>query len=275
MKIKHNKKRNTAFVFEALVNEITIAILKEDKDRQKTALSLVKKHFAPGSPLYRHLQCYRSLYENQDLSKDISEKILKEAKLASRLLDVHGLFVSQSDLIGDVNRELEPKFFNTFIPNYKTLATIDQIFSDKLSPKNSIMLEAQIVENMTKSPVGSSISQTIDNVVINSFVTKFNDKYNSQLMENQKELLNHYISSFADNGLSLKIFLNDEIGRLKSRMTEALDIVEIKSDSEMASKANKVFEKLESFKSSTIDDDIVLVVLKTQQLEQEIFENGD
>ena len=94
-------------------------------------------------------------------------------------------------------------------------------------------------------------------------------------MENQKELLNHYISSFADNGLSLKIFLNDEIGRLKSRMTEALDIVEIKSDSEMASKANKVFEKLESFKSSTIDDDIVLVVLKTQQLEQEIFENGD
>ncbi len=132
MKIKHNKKRNTAFVFEALIKEITVAILKEDTMRQKTALSLVKKHFAPGSPLYRHLQCYRSLYEYQNLSKEISEKILREAKLASRLLDTQGLFVSQSDLIGDVNRELDPQFFNTFVPNYKTLATIDQIFSDKL-----------------------------------------------------------------------------------------------------------------------------------------------
>jgi hypothetical protein len=275
MKIKHNKKRNTAFVFEALIHEITVAILKEDETRQKTALSLVKKHFAPGSPLYRHLQCYRSLYENQNLSKEISEKILKEAKLASRLLDVHGLFVSQSDLIADVNIELEPKFFNTFVPNYKTLATIDQIFSDKLSPKNSIILETQIVENMTKAPAPSFIPESVDNVVINSFVVKFNDKYNSQLMENQKELLNHYISSFMDNGLSLKMFLNEEIGRLKSRITEALKVEEIESDSEMVAKTNKVFQKLESFTTATVNEDVVLTVLRTQQLEQEIFENGD
>ena len=30
MKTKHNKKRNTAFVYEALIREATVAILKED-----------------------------------------------------------------------------------------------------------------------------------------------------------------------------------------------------------------------------------------------------
>ena len=47
MKIKHNKKRNTAFVFESLVKEITIAILKENNERKDKAISIVKKHFKP------------------------------------------------------------------------------------------------------------------------------------------------------------------------------------------------------------------------------------
>ena len=32
MKVKHNKKRNTAFVYEALIREGTNAILKKDLD---------------------------------------------------------------------------------------------------------------------------------------------------------------------------------------------------------------------------------------------------
>ena len=33
MRAKHNKKRNTAFVYEALIKEATIAILKKQKDK--------------------------------------------------------------------------------------------------------------------------------------------------------------------------------------------------------------------------------------------------
>ncbi len=99
MKIRHNKKRNTAFVFESLIKEITISILKEDKERKDKAISLVRKHFKAGSVLHQHLQCYRSLYENQNLTKEICEKILKEAKLSTRTIDTEGLFKSQTDLI--------------------------------------------------------------------------------------------------------------------------------------------------------------------------------
>ena len=136
MKTKHNKKRNTAFVFEALVREATVAILKEDTETRDKATQLIRKHFKPGSMLKKDLDCYRSLYENQQLDRFTSEKILKEVKIQKHILNQEGLFDEQSALIHDVNKELNSSVFGNFVPNYKTLATIAQIFSPKISPKN-------------------------------------------------------------------------------------------------------------------------------------------
>jgi len=274
MKIKHNKKRNTAFVFEALIKEITIAILKENSERRDAAIAIVKEHFSPDTILFRHLQCYRSLYENQNLSQETSEKILKEAKLASRLLDKEGLFKSQTELIKDVNKELTPKFFNNFVPNYKTLATIDQIFSDKLSPSACVMLEGQLTDMMCQESDPTE-NAPVDDVVVSSFVNRFNTKYDTELLENQKTLLNNYISAFSDNALSLKMFLVQEITRLRARKQDMCNSPEILKDADMLQKTEQVFEKLEAYQSSPITDDMILAILRTQQLEQEIFENGD
>ena len=46
------------------------------------------------------------LYEKQDLNKENSEKILREAKLEKRLIDDKKLFEAQSHLIKDINTEL-------------------------------------------------------------------------------------------------------------------------------------------------------------------------
>jgi hypothetical protein len=87
MKIKHNKKRNTALVYEALVKEATVAILKNDSERKDKAIRIIKKHFKPGSVLKKDLDCYRSLSENQNLDRLTAEKILREVKLQKRLID--------------------------------------------------------------------------------------------------------------------------------------------------------------------------------------------
>jgi len=274
MKIRHNKKRNTAFVYESLVKEATVAILKGDEKGKKNAIKLLRKHFAHGSVLHRHLDCYRSLYENQSLTQNTSEKILKEAKLASRLLDAEGLFVKQTDLINDVNKELSPSVFNNFVPNYKTLATIDQIFSGKLSPKNSIILESQIVASMSRPGKNLDNWDVVDNIVYSSFVQKFNSKYKTELMQEQKELLNYYISSFSDNSLSLKTFLNQEIGRLKEALAKAVEMDEIKNDPQMVEKTGRIIEKLNTFHKEQISETVLLTVLKTQALVQEIFDHG-
>ena len=50
-----------------------------------------------------------------------------------------------------------------------------------------------------------------DKLVYEVFVDKFNKKYENELLQEQKQLLSCYISSFADNALGLKVFLNEEI----------------------------------------------------------------
>ena len=275
MKTRHNKKRNTAFVFEALVREATVAIIKENHEVKDKAIAIIKKHFVPGSVLYKDLQNYRSLYENQNLHREIAEKIIKEAKLAHRVMDPHGLFVSQSDLIADVNKELTPEVFNNFVPNYKTLASIAQMFSDKSSPKSAVILENNIINNMILPEDKQDTLEPIDNLVLNSFVNKFNDKYKEGLLENQKTLLNHYITSFADNGLGLKMFLNSEIARLKEELTVSLNKEVIKEDKDLIEKTNQVLEKLSSFQMQAASAKVVLTVLKTQQLTEEINTDGN
>jgi len=275
MKTRHNKKRNTAFVFEALVREATVAIIKENHEVKDKAIAIIKKHFVPGSVLYKDLQNYRSLYENQNLHREIAEKIIKEAKLAHRVMDPHGLFVSQSDLIADVNKELTPEVFNNFVPNYKTLASIAQMFSDKSSPKSAVILENNIINNMTLPEDKQDTLEPIDNLVLNSFVSKFNDKYKEGLLENQKTLLNHYITSFTDNGLGLKMFLNSEIARLKEELTVSLNKEVIKEDKDLIEKTNQVLEKLSSFQMQAASAQVVLTVLKTQQLAEEISTDGN
>lgn len=270
MKIKHNKKRNTAFVFESLLREATVAIIKGDTDKQHKVVQIIKKHFTADSELKKHLECYRSLYENQSLNAQISEKILTEAKMASRLIDPHGLFKSQTELINDINTTLSPSVFNNFVPNYKTLATIDQIFCDKLPPKTRVMLESTIVENMTKNAPENVANEEIDNTTVSCFVGKFNDKYSETLSEEQKQLLSHYITSFTDNAVSLKMFLNEEIVRLKKVITESSTDEMFTEDAEMKQKASQIIEKLEGFKKAQINDDILLTVLKTQELVKEM-----
>ena len=87
MKAKHNKKRNTAFVYEALIKEATYTILKNDPARTQKVVNVIKKHFTADSLLKKDLECYRSLYENQGFDKETGEKILKESRIAKRMLD--------------------------------------------------------------------------------------------------------------------------------------------------------------------------------------------
>jgi hypothetical protein len=258
MKGRHNKKRNTAFVYEALIREATAAALKKDTVQCNKIIGLLKKHFKPGSLLRQDLECHRSLYETRGFAKELSEKILKEAKLASRLLDISGLFKEQSALIDDINKELDSSVFNAFVPNYKTLASISQIFSTKTPPRDQVLLEQEIITSMCRETASAPGENDIDNLVIKTFIGKFNDKYGEDLLQEQKDLLTHYISSFADNALELKIFLNDEIERLKECLNRAKEVIEIKSDPEMSTKTHRVIERLDMFATESVNEELLL-----------------
>tara|TARA_R110001583_G_scaffold58843_1_gene175181 strand:- start:819 stop:1649 length:831 start_codon:yes stop_codon:yes gene_type:complete len=272
MKAKHNKKRNTAFVYEALIKEATVAVLKNENERSKKVVDLIREHFSADSLLKRDLECYRSLYENQGLEQEISEKILKEASLSKRMIDPTALFAQQTDVINDVNKNISPAVFNNFVPNYKALATISKMFNTT-SPKERVILETRIVGNMSETKAEPTENREVDNVVYRSFVDKFNKKYEADLLEEQKTLLSRYISAFTDNSLEFKIYLNEEIGRLKQKLGEAKQISEIKADSVMCEKADQIIDRLNNYSKEMNSENVIMTVLKTQQLVKEIYED--
>tara|TARA_R110002074_G_scaffold152893_4_gene307386 strand:- start:1183 stop:2016 length:834 start_codon:yes stop_codon:yes gene_type:complete len=274
MKAKHNKKRNTAFVYEALLREGTLAILRQDEEKQKKIVSLLRRHFNSDSLLRIDLDCYRSLYEGVVNDRQLSHQIVAEVRKQKETLDSSKLFKEQTSLINDINREISATVFMNYVPNYKTLATIAQMFSSKTSPKNKVILEAHVVEGMLGVPADKQENPEIDDIVYKTLVKKFNEKYDSSLLDEQRELLACYINSFADNALELKNFLNEELVRVSNKLKEASLVEVIKQDEVMIEKTNKLITKLESYRGIPPSEEVISTVLKTQQIVKDIFEDG-
>ena len=273
MKTKHNKKRNTAFLYESLIKEVTKSVIDGDKQKELRAVKILKRHFSKDSILKKELELYRSLYESTDLERSFCEKVIKEAKLQRRLIGGENIFQNQTELINDINKELSPRVYNNFIPNYKTLASIAQIFSDRMNPKSAVILENEIIDYMSEGNNKEDRElKPIDNIVLNSFVTKFNEKYSDTLINEQKQLLNHYIVSFADNGLALKMFLNEEIGRIKNELEKSLKLNTVSKDNEMTDKIHKIISEVDSYANKRIDETMIRQLLNIQNLVQEIRE---
>jgi hypothetical protein len=126
---KHNKKRNTAFIYEALVREIVKQSVAKNNKKRNAAIQIMKEAFAPRTELRKELDLYKTLMENNDLQEKIAEKILVETKTQHTRVNQEQLFKEQSVAISKINKQLSKDVFNNFVPNYKHLATIAQIFS--------------------------------------------------------------------------------------------------------------------------------------------------
>ena len=73
----------------------------------------------------------------------------------------------------------------------------------------------------------------------------------------------------------MKIYLNEEIGKLKQGLESCKKDADVASDSTLKDKIDKVYSILESYKDKEIDTDLIELVLKTQDLVQEINSNDN
>ena len=107
---------------------------------------------------------------------------------------------------------------------------------------------------------------SLDTLTYNSFIKKYNEKYGALLQE-QKELLNRFITSFADDGFELRLYLNEELSRLKGSLSEAID-----ADLEplISQKTSEVINYLEEFRKRDFTEADLNKVLKTQELAREL-----
>jgi hypothetical protein len=272
---KHNKKRNTAFLYEALLKEVTKAIISGDRKAKKTAISILKESFAPKTVLSEELELYKTLLETKEMDNLAAEKIVFQVRQARNNINESDIQEAQNRLISRVNKELSSGVYSNFVPNYKNIATVSQLFSTdegNANIKSGVLLEQKVVASMMEglSTPDTPKMKPIDNLVFKSFVSKYNKEYSSGILNEQKELLNRYILSFSDNGIDVNIYLNEELGRLHSVLTGALVSAEIKTDATMVESTKRVISMIDGFRETPVDKDLIEDVLKIQNLVSEI-----
>ena len=271
IKMKHNKKRNTAFLYEALVRQMTKHVLEENSSSKDEVVFIIKTFFSKGKPLAEELSLYRAIVDSSQVKPKILEKIIAEAKHGHARLSSDDIFNQQGKLISVINRKFGKDFYNSPVPNYRNLASIAAIFNLNTPIKTRVLLESSLVETLSSQVVKKTDDSGLigTSVLMNTFLSKFNDKYDN-LHEEQKCLLNSYIISMADDGLSMKAFLNEEITRLESIIQESLGMQELASDQDMRTGTEEVLSLVQELKTKPIEENDLSLLLKIQNLAREV-----
>ena len=270
--MKHNKNRNTAFLYECLIKELTKAIVRKENDKKAKIINIIKENFKKGSALKAELDVYKSITECDNLQKDFAHRFLVETKKDFQNIDRKKVFNEQTQLIKQINETLSTAAFANFIANYKDLASIGQYLQDnKMKAKNRLIVESRVVKLLTTEKETKSEMKHIDNLTYKTFTEKFNETYSKTLRSEQKDLLMNYIVSFSDNGLGLKSFLNEEISRLKKGLTNVINSEKSPKNEAVLAKTDRVLNKLEEYKTNQITETMVKEIFYIQDLLEEMI----
>jgi len=273
---KHNKKRNTAFIYEALVREVVKQSIAKNIEKRNLAISLLKEFFNKNTLLYKDLQLYKSILETKETKEKIAFKILVEAKNVKTNINKKMLFMEQSKIIKKINKELSPEVFMNYIPTYKYLASIGMFFGDNLNPKQKVLLEEKILEYMTIAENKNNLKEEkkLDNLVVKSFVKRFNDTYNNKLLKEQKELISHFINSAdPERRIEFQLYVDREIDRLKYVLIENKDSSDVTKDEYIKIKFNEILLFLKNSHQQKLNESFILKIAQIQELAKEIQTN--
>lgn len=266
MKYSHNKKRNTALIYEMLVREITRAMMNENKSKQADITRMFKKYFNKSTILAEEYAIYKSLNDSRDLNPNVFAKILVEAKRQYSNIDKKAVFVEQTKLISEINKLIGHQFWKNFVGDYQWTATVQQTIAQDNPPKKQIMLEAKMMEIFPVSQQGKKFPK-VNNLAISTFIKRFNDTYEGTLTESQSLLINKYILSAADEGLEFRACLYEEIENTKSDLLATAEKIKNKK---LVGRIHDVVYKLESYKEKRINESTLLEVLNVQKLVKEL-----
>lgn len=274
--MKHNKKRNTAFLYEVLVKEATEKLyLHNDIDSYNQIIGLLRE-LTSSKHMASELKLYLALQENVK-NKDVARSIVEDALAERKKINSKELFNEQTHFISKINKTVGPQVFNKFVKDYRVIGNLYHLFNnyDSMKLNERSMVKESIVDFMClKEAKVQEMREPIDSITYNILVKKFNEKYNNALSDSQKQLVINYITSSSDN--EFKLYLGEEVERLTGVLQEAIKTQkEIIEDPEMIQKGEKILGLLSEFKTKKHDDKMVEDLMRVQMLVEEIQKKDD
>jgi hypothetical protein len=258
---KHNKRRNSLLIYEFLVRTISRSIVEDDKKKSAAALKILKKHFKPGTELYKEFRLMNALVKTTVSSEHTAASILREAKTAVTKFDLDKLDREKSILIRNINHILnDENFYDQQVNEYRTFATIQTLLNEWRSDNKDLYRVAQYEDQLMKLLVTEKIQKEDATITEDTSGTarllmkvmskKLNEKYNGILNEQQKSLIKAYAySTSSDDQTSIRLKLQE----IKSELVSLIDGYE----SEVQNDYLK--NKLEETKSTLLGESLELV----------------
>ena len=234
-KIKHSKFKNTGFIFELLVRQITSEIMSSNKS---VAEKILKEHFNSKKELSKELKLYQYLINEKYNSESKAEQFINTILEARKKIDEKKLTKEKYNLIKEIKETYNlDEFIKSPISNYKTLASIYKIFEtvtseESFDPTDIVSSRFTIAENIINSSIQNKDVKVKDAVLeeyrkqdedlravsYKLLVESFNNKYKS-LTSEQKSLLREYINNINNTG-KLSEYVNNEVSKLVDSLKE-------------------------------------------------------
>ena len=274
-KKSHNKKRNVGIIYEQLILTVSKGIVENNRATVASAKKIIKKHFSPGTELYREHKLFQALVKPYIDNDSLATAILGEAKKASRAHDYNRLEREKSILIRDINLTFGKQFYKTRVREYKDYATIQTLLNDWRTKNADISRvvefeqKAHTILTREKSLKTLKEQQTpeIDNLVVKIMTEKFNNKYGARLSDQQRNLIKKYVMSEAKPNFSstLESIKETCIADLKKYMVTCESQI-------VKAKIKPVLNELSTLNTKNINDETFSRFMLLCQLQTELKE---
>jgi hypothetical protein len=267
--MNHNKKRNTAFLFEILVQEQTKCVLKKEDKKALLIEKIIKKFFSENSYLYKELELYNLLSESKFDNNQEANNFLFLIKEEKRSLSEEKIFEEQSKLISIINKNLGPDLFENFVPKYKIYATINILLNKNSSLKEKMIMENSIKQYLLSANVENKeyIKEDVNMLVFKKTMENFNNEY-KELLPEQKTLLNKFLLHKFGEKIDFKLYLNEECKRIHDNLVE--NIKKVENNKELYEKLNIAVSNLKNNSVKYFDDVFIYSLLNYQKLSREL-----
>lgn len=281
MSKSHNKKRNTALLYEFLVRTISSALVEGDKKKSAVALRILRRYFKPGTQLYKEFRLFNALVKTTVSSDNVATSIISEARHAATSADLSSLDREKSLLIRSINHMIhDENFYDQPVAEYRLYATIQTLLNEWRKPVGTAdivslanyeeQLRSWLVSEKKKedqSLIDESPGTT--RLLMKVMMKKLNEKYSAALNDEQREIIKAYAFSAANEDQTT---IKKKLEEIRTDLLESIDqyAEQKKDDKFLVTKIQDAKSKIISESLDAVDDSVVSKFMLYSNLRHEL-----
>ena len=279
----HNKKRNTALLYEFLIRTISSSLVEGDKKKSSTALRILRRYFKPGTQLYKEFRLFNALVKTTVSNDSVASSIISEARLAAATIDLETLDREKSLLIRSINHIIkDDNFYDQPVSEYRLYASVQTLLNEWRKPTGTAdivslanyenqLREWLLAEKKKNDQALLDETPGTTRLLMKVMMKKLNEKYSS-LNDDQRDIIRAYAFSTANDDQTT---IKKKLEETRKRLVDSIDtyVIQKKEDVFLVNKLQEAKSTMISESLDVVDDSVVSKFMLYSTLHQELSDN--